>query len=799
MWHDERVNAVETETTLKDISIGLVMRTFTGAAYSGYYSFFSNPNLNARSFLIRSVPSATSMKSTVIYALQNEGFSSSQIHVIDDRVVHRGNIFTPEGLPKYDVLLFVHNEYVTLEEYHNVARFVKAGGNVIILNGNAFFGEVDYNEETNQLALLAGHGWEFDGENGTRMDIYKSRFLNTKSTFEHFDWIGSRYQTFRAGTMQGAVMNDTGNNPHPVATELVETGHSVIGQGYSSYEENTVITPNVHTIATWRSSFQHPDRGIRIYEKFPFGPYGGSIIHIGIFSVSLSGGAYSHLNNNAGLRAFLKQAILHQKGLIQRPWIKYPYDGGIFSDKNIPVAFNPQNVTGTYLNGTGINLKPGDTLKGLEEGAYNLTVTYGNLSRTVVFKIDRSPPMLSVNNEQFNANQTFSTGQWVNVTATDPSINYLRGYVHDDIHSLEWGRQLISSGEDTNLSMSYRVQGNGTKTMFVQAIDGAGNTVTRWIRLNPNGTFAIAPQTMPVAKAINSTHAMVSIPPFPNGTYVELQVGNVWTQEWTNFPFVSNGTDPNNSTATAIFPHEGRNLLYRVAARVGNRTGYYYSIQKFPGSMNILWLECKEKTGNLTRLTIGMLRQPFSNYSIVGLTYQGNMTSIENVSKTMLSENSMRVELPTEQLDGIQFLMLSGRHNYSIPLHLNSTLSRSYYIHPLTQTTSQSTTFSTSTSTTSMTETQPITSIEPTTSQQTDSNPISQTTMSQTDTISEDFETARPPKTKVITIVEVTTVITLTSTPTSSNRGFFAVTGIAVSIITLGLSIARKRRPGTEE
>ncbi len=41
----------------------------------------------------------------------------------------------------------MHNEYVTMQEYYNLIRFIKAGGNAIILNGNAFFAEVDYDSQ----------------------------------------------------------------------------------------------------------------------------------------------------------------------------------------------------------------------------------------------------------------------------------------------------------------------------------------------------------------------------------------------------------------------------------------------------------------------------------------------------------------------------------------------------------------------------------------------------------------------------------------------------------------------------
>jgi hypothetical protein len=254
-------------------TIGFVKPVFTATAYSGYYACYGS-STNYKNCFHRTVVNSWSTSSgatSFISGLISDGYPSDKLHTISDITVHNGEILDDNGRPKYDTIVFFHNEYVTLQEYHNMINYIKAGGNVIILNGNAFFGEVIYDSSTNRLKLVSGHGWNFDGENGTRADVYKSRFRNGIYNNEHQEWFGSKYTAFNLGPTSGAYFRIDTVNPHPIALEMQRNGISVMSPTYRSHEENSMITQNAHIIADWKTSFTQQDRGIKMYELLPEG------------------------------------------------------------------------------------------------------------------------------------------------------------------------------------------------------------------------------------------------------------------------------------------------------------------------------------------------------------------------------------------------------------------------------------------------------------------------------------------------------------------------------------------------
>lgn len=275
--------------------VAMVKPVFTAAAYSGYYVCYAG-STSYKSCFDKVVPNIWSTSSGAvgfINSLLKDGYPASNIITISDIDVHNGAIFDGNGQPKYDSIVFFHNEYVTLKEYHNTVNFMKAGGNVIILNGNAFFAEVIYDESTNRVKLVSGHGWNFDGENGTEADVYKSRYINGIYNNEHQNWFGSRYTAFGQGRTNGAHFITEGDNPHPIAIEMNRLGIDVMSPNYNSHEENSMITQNAHIIADWEMLFVEMDRGIKIYEIFPEGPTGGSLIHFGFFGTDVLANDYS--------------------------------------------------------------------------------------------------------------------------------------------------------------------------------------------------------------------------------------------------------------------------------------------------------------------------------------------------------------------------------------------------------------------------------------------------------------------------------------------------------------------------
>ena len=423
-----------------------------------------------------------------------EGFRSNQIIPLDDRVLHKGEVFDKNGLPLYDVLIFFHNEYVSMKEIDNLRRYVKGGGNVIILNGNAFFAEVDYNPQTNKVNLLNGHGWEFDGENASKPELYYGgRFLNTETTNEHLDFFGSRYKVFREGSMQGAHVRVNVSNPHPVATILQKNGYSVIGtQYYYSHEENTLLTPNVPIIADWKSSFLQPDRGIKIYEKLPYGPYGGSVVHLAIYS---AGNSYSSaIYKDSGLRKLLKYTIFHQSGFLEYPWIRYPYDNGVVNENEIPVDISSNEPTRVFLNGTEIHsFRDGMTLKNLKDGMYNLTVLFldSNLTRTSMFMVDRKPSEIFVNGAPHDWNTKFKEGDWVNITIRDDNLNYIRIQHFEVVRQRGNLYQEIVNDKIKEKTISFKIKSKNHYYMSILSIDGAGNVAKKWLEFNKDANITI--------------------------------------------------------------------------------------------------------------------------------------------------------------------------------------------------------------------------------------------------------------------------------------------------------------------
>ena len=89
---------------------------------------------------------------------------SSNFNDLDDKMVDEGLIFEANGANIYDIIILVHQEYVTQEEYSNFKKFVENGGIMILLDSNTFYAEVDYDNMNNQINLVKGHYWAFDGQ-----------------------------------------------------------------------------------------------------------------------------------------------------------------------------------------------------------------------------------------------------------------------------------------------------------------------------------------------------------------------------------------------------------------------------------------------------------------------------------------------------------------------------------------------------------------------------------------------------------------------------------------------------------
>jgi hypothetical protein len=57
-----------------------------------------------------------------------------------------------------------HQEYVTQQENDNLKKNVSNGGLFYLLNGNVFYGEVEYHNNTDTIRLDKGQGIASNGE-----------------------------------------------------------------------------------------------------------------------------------------------------------------------------------------------------------------------------------------------------------------------------------------------------------------------------------------------------------------------------------------------------------------------------------------------------------------------------------------------------------------------------------------------------------------------------------------------------------------------------------------------------------
>lgn len=210
------------------IRIALVNPTFTTAAYNhAFYVFYKkygetpskvnitsdlkllsskvvNTNINLSSPAARSAFAMLNLLSNLKWLTQD-----SNITVLTDADVDEGSIFKNNGeTPRsnaFDVVILGHQEYVTQQEYDNLKQFVSNGGTMIILDGNVFFAQVKYDRNTQNVTLMKGHGWTFNGKSA-----WKS--VNERWKSETSQWVGSNYLCYKC--VSRFVNDPFGYKPH---------------------------------------------------------------------------------------------------------------------------------------------------------------------------------------------------------------------------------------------------------------------------------------------------------------------------------------------------------------------------------------------------------------------------------------------------------------------------------------------------------------------------------------------------------------------------------------------------------
>lgn len=125
----------------KIIDIAFVLPSFTMAAYDdSFYNFFrSHSDIQAGQYvsvdihlLSSQVPSGidamNNHKSIALHKIRdNLSFllPSSNFNDLDDKMVDEGLIFEANGANIYDIIILVHQEYVTQEEYSNFKKICR--------------------------------------------------------------------------------------------------------------------------------------------------------------------------------------------------------------------------------------------------------------------------------------------------------------------------------------------------------------------------------------------------------------------------------------------------------------------------------------------------------------------------------------------------------------------------------------------------------------------------------------------------------------------------------------------------
>ena len=182
------------------VKIAVVMPTFTAAAYdNAFYVFYQKyinvsrgvnitKDLNLLSNKVTNAPSSSASGFAMLYLLGNLKWiePNSNVAFLTDQDVDAGTIFQTNGSNAFDVLVLGHQEYVTQREYDNFKQFVGDGGTMIILDGNVFYAEVKYDRNTENITLVKGHSWAFNGKSAWRS-------VNERWKNETAEWVGSNY------------------------------------------------------------------------------------------------------------------------------------------------------------------------------------------------------------------------------------------------------------------------------------------------------------------------------------------------------------------------------------------------------------------------------------------------------------------------------------------------------------------------------------------------------------------------------------------------------------------------------
>lgn len=348
-------------------------------------------------------------------------------------------------------------------------------------------------------------------------------------------------------------------------------GISVMAPYYNSHEENSMITQNAHIIADWKTSFVQEDRGIKIYEFYPEGPNGGSLIHFGFFGTSILG------SDTTSRKTFLA-AVRHQAGYYNDPWIKYPNDNAVLN-KNIILNYASGWNTEIYINDILYpDLRKGSNLDFLLEGDYKLEIKFINsqntISRSVKFSVDRTPPTFLFNNQtNFEMPENYPHEK-LTTTLVETHPDYIRYHI-----SGRFAGNIYVNEKGEIYSPIYGANYPDGKYLLLEAIDAAGNSFMQWNEFNSTTKLNLTREMQPYLEKINETNLRVSMPIFSENVIGKLQVSENFGSTWINIPFTESNTTIDREYA--FYERNSSEILYRVAITADNNTHYVHNIKSY--------------------------------------------------------------------------------------------------------------------------------------------------------------------------------------------------------------------------
>jgi len=281
-------------TIIKNLRVALVNSVFTSTAYgfgtqngASFYTFYGKYAKTAPSVAIKKDLDLLSIRVSYqwgysygaysfVQTQQMKGVLPAKLPIITDIDVNNGALSFANGTRKYDVVLVGFTEYLTAQEFANYKTFVQNGGKLIILDACNFLAEVTYNAATSKVALVQGHGWQF---NGTAAQKGLYNFWDVSAT----GWVGSIYGYFYVigYKIAGAVANTT--NPASLALQSLY-GKNLIMLPYTGHEENYLTNSTDSVIAYW--NVKHlSENGVVAFYSHNYGK--GVVIHTGIFATDV--------------------------------------------------------------------------------------------------------------------------------------------------------------------------------------------------------------------------------------------------------------------------------------------------------------------------------------------------------------------------------------------------------------------------------------------------------------------------------------------------------------------------------